>query len=346
MEVDRLKLYLQEFMADGLALVVGSGLSCAEGLPGMTTLVHAINGEVSAYGKPADVTEWEVIRALCPSKGLEYALQQHPPSTNLDLLIRQAVSQAICSAENRVFEEVTAGKRTLPLSGLLKWVSFPPTGLPIITTNYDRLIELACEHSDVHVDTLFDGQVYGRLSPDRWKYSQIDELRSDGARNRPVFRKFARVLKPHGSVDWWDTPTGPIRFGGALQSNRMMITPGVGKYRAGYNEPYDTQRNEANQSLNASERVMLIGYGFNDDHLEATRLVPDLKGGKPSLLLTRELTANAKNILATAGKMTALEALDPHTGNGTRIFHRGEVKELPDEQWWSLGHFVEGIIKP
>ena len=45
MDCDALVTFVQEHFTDGLALVVGSGLSAAEGIPGMPALAtHLSNG--------------------------------------------------------------------------------------------------------------------------------------------------------------------------------------------------------------------------------------------------------------------------------------------------------------
>ena len=46
-----------------------------------------------------------------------------------------------------------------------------------------------------------------------------------------------------------------------------MITPGVNKYRAGYNSPFDKHRDLANDYIKNAGRLLVVGYGFNDAHL-------------------------------------------------------------------------------
>lgn len=346
MTTAEIKKYLQEFMTEGLMLIVGSGVSCAEGLPGMGALQEAIDEHAAKQSDPDLQAEWEGLAALIPSAGLEGALKRQPPSEPLEALIKAAVSQAIITAEAKVIEDVICGKRVLPLGELLEWVEFGQSGLPILTTNYDRLVELACESSGIAVDTLFDGKFMGTLSSDRWRLEQLEGLTFDRQKPRPTYRKFAKVLKPHGSLDWWDAPKGPARHLGTLPLPRLIVTPGSSKYRAGYNEPFDTQRNAANAALGESERLLILGYGFNDDHLEATRLEPQIAKGKPTVIVALELTDTARSVVASAPKVTAIECLDPKKGVGTRIHHRGEVLELSGEGWWHLPSFVKEVLRP
>ncbi len=74
MNYDDLVKFVQEHFTDGLALVIGSGLSAAEGLPGMPALAtHLSNGAGVLTG--TDATLWNQIKAvLNAGEGLEAAL--------------------------------------------------------------------------------------------------------------------------------------------------------------------------------------------------------------------------------------------------------------------------------
>ena len=53
-DLHELKLLLQDHFRDGLVTVVGSGLSCAEGLPGMTELAEHLRTVVGSGLSSAD----------------------------------------------------------------------------------------------------------------------------------------------------------------------------------------------------------------------------------------------------------------------------------------------------
>lgn len=53
-----LKRHLQDCLGDGLAIIVGSGLSCAEGIPGMSALAtHLIEDVPRHYRDERVITE-------------------------------------------------------------------------------------------------------------------------------------------------------------------------------------------------------------------------------------------------------------------------------------------------
>ncbi|WP_246475395.1 plasmid mobilization protein [Pseudomonas folii] len=59
MELSALKKQLQKQLGDGLVLVVGSGLSCADGVPGMGPLGRHLVTHIPASLSPDDNTLWQ-----------------------------------------------------------------------------------------------------------------------------------------------------------------------------------------------------------------------------------------------------------------------------------------------
>ena len=121
----------------------------------------------------------------------------------------------------------------------------------------------------------------------------------------------------------------------------MIITPGQQKYRAGYDKPFDMQRTLANDAINKASKLLIIGYGFNDSHLEV-HLDAKIKSGTPTLILTQSLTPGAR-VQLTHNSVWALEK-DLNVENGT-IAHIGqETICLPGEDIWDINGFVTGVL--
>ena len=55
---------LQSHLGDGLVTVVGSGLSCAEGLPGMAELADHLQATISGSLTPDDAAQWANLAAI------------------------------------------------------------------------------------------------------------------------------------------------------------------------------------------------------------------------------------------------------------------------------------------
>ena len=273
------------------------------------------------------------------ANGLEAALLATQPSPSLEEGILKHTIDLILSKEREVIEGVFSGTRTLPLSTVLERIRIPNTGLPVITTNYDRLVEIAAEEIGLGVDTMFVGNFAGSLNRNKSRMSFCEGITKSSRHASLTYRKKINVFKPHGSLDWYERAGKPVRFSGDLDISRLVITPGLNKFRSGYDSPFDVNRERANIAINAAARFLLIGYGFNDDHLE-THLRPKIQSGTPSLILTYALSENAKTIIANNASVIGVE----RHADGSTIHISGHVIQIPGRDIWSVEGFVKGVL--
>lgn len=343
MELAELKKRLQGFLGDGLVLVIGSGLSCAEGIPGMAALGKYLAVQLPPTLSPDDNALWKKVHPALESEGLEAALLKYPPTSSLEALIVQSTGAFIAAAEAEIITDVFANGRELRLTSLIPHLLKPNGGLPIVTTNYDRLVELACEEAGLGVDTMFSGSVIARLNPTEsfWSFCRGAELSGRHVRHR--FAAKANVFKPHGSLDWYYREGGPVRFSGALPLSRLIITPGLNKFRSGYESPFDKHREEANDAIDKAQSFLIVGYGFNDDHLE-THLVPRIRSGAKTIVLTYELSEKARGIALSNKNVVAAEYYRSDDAVGTRFVVDGQQMTVSDVNFWDLGGFVKGVL--
>jgi hypothetical protein len=134
LELHDLKILLQQHLSDGLVTIVGSGLSCAEGLPGMGELASYLDATVTAGLAAAEVDRWNAISPLLPTKSLEAALLEVPPTTGLEFAIVARTAELIAMRERKIVAEVFSRTRTLRFTGLVKHLLKPHTGLPVKAT--------------------------------------------------------------------------------------------------------------------------------------------------------------------------------------------------------------------
>lgn len=347
MELAVLKKRIQTHLSDGLVTIVGSGLSVAEGIPGMPALAAHLLSVVTPRVEASSQTLWTTIsNELSAGKDLESTLLAHPPDSHLETLIVGTTAEFLGAAEAAIFEQVFSGSRTLRFARLLLHLLKSSSGLPVITTNYDRLIELAAESSGLGVDTLFTGHRAGRLDPDKSRFSQcrgIVERKVNGRKKATLdYAPHIRVLKPHGSFDWYHGTNGPIACAFTLAHPRMIITPGLNKYRGGYNPPFDTHREAANREIDRASRYLIIGYGFNDEHLQ-THLEPKLCEGRPAILVTRTLSAKAASLMQ---KSPGLIAISRSATKGTLATTAAGAFEFPDSEMWDIENLVQEVLTP
>lgn len=346
MELHDLKIRLQQHLSDGLVTIVGSGLSCAEGLPGMGELAEHLCAVIGPRLGAPDVAAWPEISELIKQNGLEAALLVKPPSAGIESAIAKATAELIASRERIVISEVFEGVRTLRLTRLIGHLLKPASGLPIITTNYDRLIELAAEQADLGVDTMFVGQYAGTLNERESRLSFCREVTLKKTRVVYRFKPRAIVFKPHGSLDWYLCKGKPVHYSGDLPSAvRLIITPGQNKFRNGYESPFDHHRGRANDAIDRASRFLIVGYGFNDDHLE-THLSPAIRGGKPTLMLTYKLSASAEALALGNTNVIALDQALQGGIDGTRVIIDGSSIFFPGLTLWEVNTFISEVLEP
>ncbi|MGK0602241.1 SIR2 family protein [Yokenella regensburgei] len=343
MELNDLKKRLQQHLGDGLVLIVGSGLSCAEGVPGMGKLGDHLIAHVADNLSPDDLKLWNEIHPSIGTDGLEAALLKRAPTPALEAIIVKSTGEYIAAAEAAIISEVFKNEKTLRLTMLLPHLLKPDKGIPIVTTNYDRLVELACEEAGLGVDTMFSGYFAARLVPldSHWGFCRGAKLVGKHVRYR--FTPKVNVFKPHGSLDWYHRKGNPVRYTGDLPLPRLIITPGLNKFRSGYDSPFDKHREKANDAIDKASRFLIIGYGFNDDHLE-THLTPCIRSGVRTVILTHTLSVKAKEIAKLNKNVIAAEFHNDTGTAGARFIVDGSEIFYPGVDYWDLKGFVEGVL--
>jgi SIR2-like domain len=344
-ELDELKKQLQAIFSDGLVTVIGSGLSCAEGLPGMDALAKELISKVPSEIPDPDKAIWAAIETCLVSDSLEGALLKHTPTEAIELAILRITSNFIGTKERDVMVSCVTGTRKLKIASLLPHISAAtPKIARIITTNYDRLIEFAAESEGWGVDSMMVGRYWGKHDPDL-----SDKLMVKGLANgnkgavRLLYRNHIKLFKPHGSLDWFMAGDTPMTSSMAFSSDPLIITPGVGKYKKGYGQPFDAHRDRGNAAIDNASSILCIGYGFNDDHLQ-THLSPKLKGGARALLLTHSLSLNAQTVVAQSPNCIALVNSADAKNPGTIVIRNATETLIPNVEWWCVENFVKGVL--
>lgn len=341
MDYDALVTFVQEHFTDGLALVIGSGLSAAEGIPGMPKLAAHLN-KVAGVLTGSDLALWNKIKAVLDAdEGLEAALLKHPPSETLEVWIAKETCALLIPEERKVMQAVLCGKRTLRLTTFLAKMLKPTNGLPILTSNYDRLIEVACEMAGFHVDTTTVGHYAGAFDHAR---SCMGSCRGITTRGRStVIEHFPRaiVLKPHGSFDWYRVGSDARRCALDLDAERLIITPGRNKYRAGYNSPFDKHRELANDYIKQAVRLLVVGYGFNDDHLQ-THLLRKIQCGMPTLILNRFVDDRIKKLAQESPRCICLSQTS--VSAGVAMTTKGDQWDRKGCDLWDLSVLATELL--
>lgn len=338
MDLHDVLVAVQSHFEPGVVTIVGSGLSVAAGLPSMQDLAGHLTAHVPSRVDHSVGHVWkEVEQQLAAGMGLEAALNATDVPDSLTGVIVELVAELIQEKEEAAVSGLAAGSAHLPFCRLAPVLAYGTSRTVVITTNYDRLLEVAIEHSEYLVDTGYPGHYFSKFEPRDSRINMMVPrpavLRAQA--RRVEYKPHFAVLKPHGSIDWFLVGDQPVHSALPLAAPRLMVTPGYTKYRQGYDQPFDAHREEANRAIDGAPSLMTIGYGFNDDQLE-THLRPRIAAGTPCLVLARTLTPNAAELVNRSPSILSLSRGEHGGTTGTAVNSRGESYFVPEVALWDL----------
>lgn len=343
MNSDEIKKEIQSFFDSDTLTIVGSGLSLSEGIPGMRDLANELKEKIPSMIKDNDdIYIWNNIDKELLDLGLECVLQKYVPSHNLEKCIRKITVKFIMEKERQVIKDVVSRKKILRIEKYLNYFNIGNNGLKIITTNYDRLIEYACEINNIKVDNMFVGKYLAVFEPEKSK-EQFMVIKKSG---RKLIRQCDRrviIYKPHGCLSWHMINGIPYSMPYSDDDDSLIITPGLNKYKAGYSIPFDIEREQENIGIDNSSRYVAIGYGFNDEHLE-THLLAQLKKGKKALIVTYGLSDRAKKIVDRYDNVYACYYGKEKNAEGTYIKINKNKIFVPEKELWDIGKLVDEVF--
>ncbi len=172
----------------------------------------------------------------------------------------------------------------------------------VFNLNYDPLIERAAEHARVRLSDGFVGHERAFFEPAVFE-ERIGRIR--GTHRGRQFEETAKpiqLLKLHGSVGWYECETGGIRrcaFASTIPENtkRLMIPPQRRKASDTMSPPYSalwsTFRGALGQDRVPINRLLCLGYGFADEHVNAVIENALARNDFTVLILTKKLSETA-----------------------------------------------------
>ena len=305
---------VQGFLKNPPLIVWGSGATISFGLPSMEDLNNALKERIDGFDASNDNLEVELGKEQYQNQMSE---------------IKQVIWNKINEADISVLEKITKDKST-SFNGIKllieKFVEAHPQVLNIVTTNYDRVLEYIMSFQSVSFTDGFDGKALSIFNENLFQRKNIVNL-----------------IKVHGSLHWF-LVNGEIRY---LHSNSdnyhpQIIAPGKSKYQEAYSSPYRELIQKADNVIKESSSFLVIGFGFNDEHL-TPRIRTQLKKGIPLVLMTKKISDSTFEELKDAEKYLLFEELD----NGkTKVIYKVSDSESRQEEeldgdFWQLIKFME-----
>ena len=142
--------------------------------------------------------------------------------------------------------------------------------IDIFTTNYDLFNEVALEEMGVLYTNGFRGSVNREFDINSYCYRIVDEENKYKEKWSPI-RKYARLYKLHGSIDWQFKDKNKIHqkgIGVNTKVDAVVIYPTLDKHYQTQQSPYSELFREFSIKLQKPNTTLIvIGYGFPDQHI-------------------------------------------------------------------------------
>lgn len=345
---------VQQIFRQTPALLVGSGFSCGYGLPGMWALGAHLEAQVGPGLVSAEAQALWAKSLPAVHDNLEAGLNTIPQGAagreEIVAAIRDETAKLILAATEKAERDILAlnAAELAPVRLLKMLFSGAPQNsecLPVITTNYDTLIELFCDLAELPLDTGFVG--HRRRKPRAGSLFQTQYSRSWAPEKRGGMQidhrpcKTVRLHKPHGSISWLTTEHGPVEVLNAdSDAARAIVVPGPSKYQdALVNVLFDSMRTEMNGVIANASALLCLGFGFNDDHLQGV-VRGRLNAGMPMILLTRGKTPSIEEVLKTHPHVIGVFT----DGAGAEIHWRGTTMHAASPLW-QLDDFLKTFLE-
>ncbi|WP_303747524.1 SIR2 family protein [Stenotrophomonas pigmentata] len=331
------KKQAQEYYGKAPVIILGSGASAAHGMSGMDALAkHLVaNTDISDLSDH-ELEVWDKFcRILHDGIDLENALHQITASEKLTSRIIKATWELIYSEDIDLFEKSLQNNKMFPLSRLLEHMFRSNLkAINIVTTNYDRLAEYACDQGRFYHYTGFTHGFFRQLSTP----AEIASARR------------VNIWKVHGSLDWFQSPlddTIALSSAPRVPKNHQpqIVTPGTQKYQKTHLEPFRSIINSADQAINGAGSYLCIGYGFNDEHIQPKLMARCLRQDAPITIITYKLSESTTNLIVNGKARNFLAIERGETDNQSIIYSSQSKTPLKVEtNIWSLEGYLSLIM--
>lgn len=315
---------IQEMLSTPPVIIWGSGATAPFGLPTMAELHEALRQRVEGY-QPEEGANLEA------ELGKEEYQELLPQ-------MREVIWQTVHEADMGALSKLLMGEERLQSVRDMaqKFLEPYPGSLTIITTNYDRVLEYAFSYYGIPYSDGFGGQNLSAFG---------------GKGGFP--EKGARLIKVHGSLNWWNiggTPryvTEGREYCSPLHSVPQIVLPGREKFHETMATPYRDLVHLSDECIEKARSLLLIGFGFNDEHL-TPKVKERIRQGIPLISLTKATTTQLDQLRNHADQFAYFESGDNGETKVT-IKHRtlggGTIEgEILEGSYWRPGDFVRDIL--
>lgn len=310
------------------------------GLPSMGKLGEFLRDNMQTDGQ-AEEDAWILIRtALANGDHLEAALEGKAlPNTLLEKIV--SLTWQCVNEKDMVLLNVAASTGGQFALGRLLAGMFNSTQseIHVVTTNYDRVAEFACNSKGVLFQTGFaPGYVQ------KWESTGGVKFRHGAKASRVV-----KIWKVHGSLDWFRTADErtvglPVFELPPAEYAPLIVTPGLNKYEKTHEDPFRTTINGADAALREASAFLCVGFGFRDQHIHPKIIERCREKNVPIVVLARTLTDEAKDFLRNKAGTNYMGIEKSGAGSKVLSTDSPDGLEVAAPNLWSLEGFNDLIL--
>ncbi len=305
---------VQNFLKNPPLIIWGSGATISFGLPSMWSLNEELKEKIEDFDTTNDNLEIEL--------GKEKYQAQMP---EIKKVIWEKVNDADISVLERIITDETDNFNGIK-SMIDKFIEAHPKVVNIVTTNYDRVLEHIMSYHNLPYTDGFNGKVLSIFDETNFKDKEIVNL-----------------IKVHGSLNWFDVDA-EIRFLSTISNEEVpkIIAPGKNKYKEAYNSPYRELIQKADDLIKKASSFLVVGFGFNDEHL-TPKIKAKVKKGTPIVLITKKVSESSYEELKNAEKYILFE--ESETGKTKVTYKENNTTDKTEIElegdFWQLDKFMK-----
>lgn len=315
-------------------LLVGTGTSVAMDADlGMPALARYLLGKI-----PDNTDGWKSIaQSLEQENDLETALTGINLTKSLQNMIAKETAFFVAQTDGILRDDILSGKQLWVgeplLRQLMRGLSSTWPRLPVVTPNYDMLIEYACSRTNIPYITGHHGGIIKRQnwSKARERLYRLNSVTMGGKRRDTIVSiACIELMKVHGSINLFRNNSegtfieSDIWTAGCPSGYTPMVAPpGATKTENLYNY-HDCLFSEALRAIDKATAFFVIGYGFRDQHIHQKILERAARDNCPLIVLTRDPSKVLESLPAKGDKVWIITGIQNQTtsktdSTGTRV---------------------------
>ena len=322
-------------------IVLGSGASIPHGLPSMDELRQFLLDKVRKLNCTENDAWNSVSQSLEKGSHLEESLEgKNLPETLLTKIVG-LTWQCVNEQDAKLMYDTALNNRNLPLGKLLaKMFNSTLSEIHVVTTNYDRVAEYACNSKEVLYQTGFaPGYIQKWEGNNGIKYHRHMHKKS----------RVVKIWKVHGSLDWFSnlneiTLGLPVFEPPPVNCIPLIVTPGINKFEKTHQDPFRTIINGADKALSEASAFLCIGFGFRDQHIHPKIIERCRKGNVPIVVLAKNLTQEAKDFLKKKAGPNYLGIEKSAKGSFIYSSNHPNGVNVAEEKLWTLPGFNNLVL--